>query len=116
MQLQRSDFVGDASMKNVSGIWQNCSVEDKDNQTTQALFILSEPISETNSHIVATLFSERDSPLGKQYEHAWLPPMDVGIITITGVSGGPQGIVQFISSQGYRGSLDMAQGLWHCNE
>ena len=50
--------------------------------------------------------------LAERYNTTWLCPSDMGVLTITDVTG-YEGVVSFTASNGQSGTLDMVSGAGH---
>ena len=60
-----------------------------------------------------TISADPASSLGQEYEKEWIAPKPLGTIKITNIIGSLGGVVNFTSSAGGDGTLDIAKGEWH---
>jgi hypothetical protein len=106
-QLTKLDIGGVPTFRSATSIWQNGAVSDESGDTWVPLIVYAIP-GDGNHPIVAIWNRQQNGEVGR----SWQCPRGIGTLTITGIDGGPSGILSFTASSGASGRLDMGTGQW----
>ncbi|MGQ9550550.1 MAG: hypothetical protein ACUVWS_18205 [Roseiflexus sp.] len=113
--VTKADLGGVSFLRNATSIWRNGGLPNI--QGTEWFPLFHYAVPGTNDHPIISSFIPNAPPdLQQKLTQSWECPRAIGTLTITMITGGSNGTIEFVSSTGVTGSLNMATGEWIFNQ